>query len=85
MSDALRELAPKFDVILLDTPAAVPVVDTTILAPLVDGVLLVVRLGKSQREALLTTRNQIDEVRARLIGVVLNEAPVRPSPYHSPA
>ena len=85
MGDMLRELTPKYDVILLDTPAALPVVDTTVLAPLTDGVLLVVRLGKSRRDALLATRNQIDEVRARLIGVVLNEAPVRPSPYHSPA
>ncbi|MEO8606476.1 MAG: polysaccharide biosynthesis tyrosine autokinase [Chloroflexota bacterium] len=85
MRDTLRELAPKFDIILLDTPAAVPVVDTTILAPLADGVLLVVRLGKSQRDALLATRDQIDDVQAHLIGVVLNEASVRPSPYHSPA
>jgi succinoglycan biosynthesis transport protein ExoP len=85
MSDLLRELDPRFDVILLDTPAATPVVDTTILAPLVDGVLLIVRLGKSQREALLTTRDQISDAQAKLIGVVLNEAPVRASPYHSPA
>jgi polysaccharide biosynthesis transport protein len=85
MNDMLRELAPKFDVIILDTPAAAPVVDTTILAPLVDGVLLVVRVGRSQRDALSAMRDQIDDVQARLIGVVLNEAPIRSSPYHSPA
>jgi len=85
MMDLLRELAPKFDVILLDTPAATPVVDTTVLAPLTDGVLLVVRLGRSQRDALLTTQDQIKEVQANLVGVVLNEAPVRASPYHTAA
>jgi non-specific protein-tyrosine kinase len=85
MTDLLRELAPRYDVILLDTPAATPVVDTTVLAPLADGVLLVVRLGKSQRDALLSTQDQINDVQANLVGVVLNEAPVRPSPYHTAA
>jgi polysaccharide biosynthesis transport protein len=85
MSDMLRELAPKYDVILLDTPAAMPVVDTTVLAPLADGILLVVRFGHSQREALLATQDQINEVQAKIMGVVVNEAPVRTSPYYTAA
>jgi len=85
MLDLLRELAPKYDFILLDTPAAMPVVDTTVLAPLADGVLLVVRFGRSQRDAVLATHDQIADVQAKLMGVVVNEAPVRASPYHTAA
>jgi Mrp family chromosome partitioning ATPase len=85
MIDLLRELGPKYDVILLDTPAAMPVVDTTVLAPLADGILLVVRFGHSERDAVLATLDQINEVQAKFMGVVVNEAPVRASPYHTAA
>lgn len=78
----LQELAPKFDLILLDTPAMIPVIDSAVLAPLADGVLQIVRCGQSRGDAIATTLAQITEVQARPLGLVLNDAPRRNSHYY---
>ncbi len=82
-ADVVREMAGRYDVVILDTPAMLPVVDSTLLAPVVDGVLMVVRRGQSHRDAIAVAQTQLNEVQANLVGVVLNEAIVRPSPYHT--
>lgn len=81
-AEVIREMAGRYDVVILDTPAMLPVVDSTLLAPVADAVLMVVRRGKSHRDAIAVAHTQLTEVQAKLIGVVLNEALVRPSPYH---
>jgi capsular exopolysaccharide synthesis family protein len=83
MADLLLELAPKYDIILLDTPAVLPVVDTAMLAPVVDGVLIVARCGKTDRESILLVQSQIADLRAKPLGWILNDAPIRPSTYHT--
>jgi capsular exopolysaccharide synthesis family protein len=83
MNDLLLELAAKYDIVLLDTPAMLPVVDSATLAQVVDGVLMVVRCGKSKRETILEGQAQFSELRARLLGLVVNEAPIQPSVYHT--
>ena len=45
MKSVLELLVPKFDYILIDTPALLPVGDVLALAPLVDGIILVTRQG----------------------------------------
>jgi len=82
-ADLLLELAPKYDVILLDTPAVLPVVDVAMLAPIVDGILIVARCGKSSRESILSVQSQIADLRARPLGWILNDAPIRASSYHT--
>jgi len=50
---------------------------------MVDGVLLVVHGGKSSREAVLRSRKALQEVGARIFGVVLNNVNVRSNDYYS--
>ncbi len=83
VANIMEELKPKYDVILLDTPALIPVIDAAVLAPLADGVIQIVRSGLSQEDATLTTLSQIHEVQANPIGVVLNDVPARVSKYHN--
>jgi capsular exopolysaccharide synthesis family protein len=84
MRDLLQELALKFDFVLLDTPAFIPVIDAAVLAPMADGVLQVIRSGQSREDAIQATHSQIAEMQARLIGVVMNDMPkVAASYYHS--
>ena len=67
--DALRS---RFDIVLIDAPAAVPLADVGVLQPLVDSVLLVVRAGVTTKPAIHDTIAALDG--SRLLGVVLNDA-----------
>jgi len=58
------------------------VTDATVLSVLVDGVILVVRSGKTTREALRHTRQLFYNVNARVLGVVLNGVDLRSVDYN---
>jgi len=68
----LGELARQFDKVLLDTPALLPVVDAAVLAPGVDGTLLVVERARVRREDLQAALEQLTLSRASLAGVAVN-------------
>jgi protein-tyrosine kinase len=72
MVELLDFTATQFDVVLLDAPAVLDVADTRMLAPLVDGVLVVVREGTATREALRRVRQSLQQVHAKILGLVLN-------------
>lgn len=69
------------DIVLIDTPPILAVTDASVLAPFVDGVLLVVRPGKTHISAVYQTVEQLRHVNARLLGVVLNNIDLRGSHY----
>jgi capsular exopolysaccharide synthesis family protein len=66
----LAQLAPHFDWILLDSPAAAPVSDALEIAGWCDGVLLVVQGGKTPYDLAQGVTRELRE--KRLLGVVLN-------------
>ena len=57
------------------------VTDASVLAPVVDGVILVVRPGKTHASAARLTVEQLRRVNANLLGVVLNNLDTRGSRY----
>jgi capsular exopolysaccharide synthesis family protein len=69
--ESLRELA---DLVLIDSAPVLPVSDAAVLAARCDGVLLVVRYGKTPRDAARRAREQLDKVGARILGVTINGA-----------
>lgn len=71
------ELKERADIVLIDTPPIGLVSDAAQLAPRCDGVLLVLRSGHTRREASQNAKRQLEQVKARILGVVLND--VRPS------
>ncbi len=72
MQDLLAKARAQFDVILLDMPPILPVADSLVLAPQVDGVVLVYQVGRISRGALLRAKSQLESVGATFFGVVLN-------------
>jgi succinoglycan biosynthesis transport protein ExoP len=60
------------DLVLIDSPPVLAGSDSLPLATLVDGVLLVVRAGVTQRRALVRAKQQLDKLGAPLVGVVVN-------------
>ncbi|CAH1211491.1 Putative tyrosine-protein kinase YveL [Paenibacillus allorhizoplanae] len=72
MISTIEELKQRFDVILIDAPPAIAVTDSQIIASRTDGVILVVNSDRTKREAVLKAKQNLDNVRARILGVVLN-------------
>jgi succinoglycan biosynthesis transport protein ExoP len=67
----LTRLDDEFDLVLLDSPPLV-VTDAAILATRVDGSVMVVRRGHSDRRDVLRAKRAILDVGGSLIGAVLN-------------
>jgi capsular exopolysaccharide synthesis family protein len=74
MDQILDSLERVADVIILDGPPFL-VSDATVLSSKVDGVLLVIRHGRTRRQELSTVMKQLDRSDARVLGVVLNSIP----------
>lgn len=70
--DALNTCKSQFDILICDAPPVVPVDDIGILGPHVDGVLLVVLAGKTDRVVVKRAIDILSDVRAKVLGVVLN-------------
>lgn len=81
MSDLLVLLAERATYVLIDSPPVIAVADAAVLAPRVDGVLLVVRAGKTRRDLAVKARKMLEQVQARLLGVVLTDATLDSAAY----
>lgn len=73
MKELLKQLADRYDHILIDSPPLMYVTDPVILSTLVDGVILVVHGGRSTRDAVCQSRTLLANVGANIFGVVLNK------------
>ncbi|HEV8176829.1 MAG TPA: polysaccharide biosynthesis tyrosine autokinase [Gemmatimonadales bacterium] len=69
----LADLSRWFDVVILDTPPVLAVADAGILGTMVDGVLLVVRAGQTDRTAVLRAHQHLVQIGARVVGTVFND------------
>ena len=73
MSDVISTLRKNYDLVLVDSPAILAVADSAILAPQVDGVIMVVCRATSRREDVLSSCRQMENSKARMIGFILNK------------
>lgn len=84
-SDQMRSLLEKwrnnYDYVVLDTPPVLALTDAAILASMADGILVVARIGVTQRQTLCRTRELLRGVKTRTIGVVLNDFDSHSSAY----
>lgn len=72
MGALLDELRAMYDVVVVDAPPVLAVTDAVVLATQVDGVLLVVRAGSTQRGLAIEARRRLDGVGGSVVGCVLN-------------
>jgi len=73
MGELLADLRDVSDFVIIDTSPILPVADALVLAPLVDGVLLVADASITTRSAVTHTRELLDQVDAPLVGAVFND------------
>jgi non-specific protein-tyrosine kinase len=74
MGALIERLRREADIVLFDTPPVVAVTDAAVLAPRVDGVLLVLHAGQTRRDRAREARQTLEKVKANIVGVVLNGA-----------
>jgi Mrp family chromosome partitioning ATPase len=70
--EVLDRLAAEYDFVLVDTPPLLAVTDPAVVAPRVDGVLLVVRLRKNGRPNAERAMELLWALEAQVLGVVVN-------------
>jgi tyrosine-protein kinase Etk/Wzc len=73
MRELLRVLREQFDMVILDSPPLAGGADSAILGAASDGVILVVRAGETDTEAVRHAARQLHAVGARLVGAVVND------------
>jgi protein-tyrosine kinase len=72
MRRLLDTLRTRFDRILIDVPPVAPLADLHILAPMVDGLLMIVRAGVTPKPAIERALAGLDA--SKVLGLVLNES-----------
>jgi capsular exopolysaccharide synthesis family protein len=82
MQEILHEAKARFDIVLLDSPPLLAVTDAAVLSTMVDGVVLVIRTGRTKRDAVRRALGHIRSVRGRLLGAVLNDVDMRSGAYY---
>jgi capsular exopolysaccharide synthesis family protein len=83
----LKEAVINYDFIFIDAPPVMPVADASDIATLADGVILVYMAGKIGRGVLRRVKSNLENVDAKLTGVILNKIKSDAGPeyyqYHS--
>jgi succinoglycan biosynthesis transport protein ExoP len=82
MGEIVQALKAQFDLVVIDSPPSLVVTDANVLANRADGVLLVIRPSLTKRAAIKHTIEQLIQVKANIVGVVINGVDVNKSRYN---
>jgi exopolysaccharide transport family protein len=77
----LEDLKARFDLVVLDTPPVLPVVDTRILAQKVDALALLVRWRSTPIRAVRAAIHELEAVNSPISGIALTQVNVRDQAY----
>jgi capsular exopolysaccharide synthesis family protein len=68
----MAEIKTEYEMVLMDCPSLTVFPDSAILSALCDGVVLVVRSGKTKREVIVYAQDLLEKGGAHQLGVILN-------------
>ena len=71
MERTVRDARAKYELVIIDTPPLLPVTDAAVTSVLADGVILMVRYGKTARDEIRQSLDSLASVDARVLGTVL--------------
>lgn len=84
MKEVIKNVKKEFDVVFIDAPPVLAVIDPIIIASLVDAVVFVLKEGKTSRKPLVKAVNELNKAKANIIGVVFNDVKMSKNGYNSP-
>jgi succinoglycan biosynthesis transport protein ExoP len=82
MHRLMSALKSNFNHIVIDSPPIASFTDSVLISPLVDGVLLVVQGGRVSRGIVRRSRQMLQDVGAKIFGVVLNNVTLQRDDYY---
>jgi polysaccharide biosynthesis transport protein len=82
MRRLVTALQAKFNHVVIDSPPIASFTDGVLISTMVDGVLLVVHGGKSSRHVVRRSRQLLQDVGAKIFGVVLNNVNLQTHDYY---
>lgn len=83
MIEIIQNLEDKYDLVILDVPPSLVVTDANVLANRADGVILIIRPSLTKRADIAHALDQLIQVKANIIGIVINGVNFRSARYKS--
>jgi len=79
--EKLIETNTSYDFVIIDSSPIGAVADPLILSRFVDGVLMVIESNKTNRDHVLQCRSRLSEVKANILGAIVNKLDIRRTGY----
>jgi Mrp family chromosome partitioning ATPase len=78
----IDEARERYDIIIIDAPPVLNVSDTIIISKLVDKVLFVVAMEKTNRGLVREAKKGLDKVSVKTMGMILTNMTINPRSYY---
>ncbi|WP_342664072.1 CpsD/CapB family tyrosine-protein kinase [Alteribacter aurantiacus] len=82
MERFLNDIDKDYDYILFDAPPVNAVTDAQVLSTLTDGVVFVLRSGKTEKEAAVKAVDALKKANATILGTVINDREMKETSYY---
>ncbi len=82
MAELVHRLSKGADLVVFDTAPIMAATDTVVMAPVVDGTMLVLEAGKTRIPAARQSLESLNRVGGRVLGAVLNKLPRNGRSYY---
>ncbi|OIK09380.1 tyrosine protein kinase [Bacillus sp. MUM 116] len=73
MQELLKKVTQSYDTVIIDSNSILEVTDTKLLSTQCDGVILVVKNGKTKLDKAAEAKKVLEFAKAKLVGVILNQ------------
>ncbi|MFC1808112.1 CpsD/CapB family tyrosine-protein kinase [Candidatus Omnitrophota bacterium] len=79
MEQLIADLKKRFDYIFIDSPPIMPITDACIIGSMVDGVIVVIQAGRTQRDMIKHVQHRLFQAHANTLGFIVTNVE-----YHVP-
>jgi len=84
MKELLNVVRDRYEMVLIDLPPVLAVVDPVIVAAIADMTIIVLKTAKTTRKPLLRAIAQLRKAKARIAGVIFNDAETKKGTFLTP-
>lgn len=82
MKEFIENVKENYDVVIFDSPPTGLVSDGIVLSKITDGTVLVCEYKKTLVQELINTKQKIENVKANILGVIVNKVPLTSGLYY---
>ncbi len=83
LPEVIDQLRARFEMVLIDCPPVLGFADSSSIANLADGVLVIVKAGATEQQKVAAALRQLRGAHANLLGIVLNRVSEQTDAYYS--